>query len=86
MLDLVLTNFTSISNYIGLHVAKITGLIDEFANMGTVLPTELEITLLVASILAPELQAKGEAIENLADDKADWKIVTKVGNFKIETQ
>lgn len=67
--------YTSIRREIGLHVDKVAGLIDELANMGTVLPNDLTNMLHVASIDAPELKAVIAAIKTLADDKADWQPV-----------
>lgn len=75
MSDLVLTNFTSVNEDIGLYIDKIARRIDDLANVETFLPKEVRIMLFLPSIEAPELQAVIAAIKTLADDKADWEVV-----------
>lgn len=75
MTELVSIRYLSMRRDISLHIDQMSAIIDQLSSMGTQLPKELTVSLLMASIEVPELSSVIAAIKTISDDKMEWEAV-----------
>lgn len=75
MTEFISLRYPSMRRDISFHIDQMSELIDRMRSKGTQLPEEPTVSLLMASVEAPELSSVTAAIKTLADEKLEWEAV-----------
>lgn len=76
MVELVSVRYTSVRDDMSKHIDRLAGLVEQLNNMGSQLPEDLTVGILVASIEVTALMPVTASIKTLSDENLKWEDVS----------